>query len=450
MKHLLYIFLSIGCFGLAQVPRTINYQGVARNTTGTALTNSSIGLIFKITSTSNSSFYTETQNTLPTNSLGLFSTQIGIVNPLPTSGWENTPCVLSILANFGSGYVSLPSQTLTSVPYALYALNSGNDLPIGIRDGQTLRWDSIAKVWKTSNLLTNDGQRVGIGLFPYEVGSKLHVTSLTNNDSSAISAIKLNANGNDAATKSIISGNSNGNSLNSALNGSKNIAKNIGNALAIGSYNIAESNGDAIGVYGVSSSNSGTNTAYGVYGKVNKNSQGTAIGVIGVGGTANNATAIGIYGTTDPASTASNKYAGVFENGDLLLKNGHLAALGTYTVNNSASTGFSANNTIPSVSVSTSKEPGSNDVRGLIKATPSQTVNLNFGDYLKVAVQFDKAYNLSPKIIIQAANITTSQLSSQIDVSGSGTGGFQVIFTNNLTGTSVNVSELKFNYFVIE
>jgi hypothetical protein len=443
MKTLLYIFLLTVFFTKAQTPQTINYQGVARDVVGLPLINTNIGLVFKISTASNTSFYTETQSSVATNSLGLFSTQIGIVNPLPTSGWENTPCVLSILANFGSGYVSLPSQTLASVPYALYALNAGNALPVGSRDGQTLRWDSIAKVWKTSNLLTNDEQRVGIGLFPYEIGSKLHVTSKTNNDSSAISAIKLNANGNDVAFKSSVFGSSYGATFNSTLFGSKNIAKNIGNALAIGSYNFAESNGDAIGLYGEAQTNSTAKTAVGVYGKLDNASVGTAIGVIGVGGTVNNATAIGIYGTTDSTSTASNKFAGVFENGDLLLKNGHLSANGTATNTTFAvATNFLLSGNIPT----TYKLAGSNDVSGRVKLAFISPLSFTFSQYVTIQIPFDKAYLNKPYVFIQATNPEASRIAYFI--SSTNTSYFEVKFVN--ANSTVTLSTLDFNYFVIE
>lgn len=304
MKIVLFTFLSL--FGLlikAQVPQTINYQGVARNASGNPLQNQTIGLQFKITTSTNNNFYNETQNSVTTNSLGLFSTKIGIINPLPFSGWENLPAVLQVSININNnGFNALGTQTLASVPYALFALSAGGALPSGVRDGQTLRWDSTAQVWKKSNNLTNDDIRVGVGLFPGEIKSKMHVSTFNNNDSSAIAAIHFNATNKQAGLKAFAVGSTNSNTVNpynTAIYGSQNAADNNGSGFSVGSFNYGISNGTGVGV-----------AAFG-------NSKTT-------GGSA-----IGIYATTDPNSLGTKRFAAIFDKGAVFVTDSLILGQGT-------------------------------------------------------------------------------------------------------------------------
>lgn len=115
------------CLGLtAQVPKLINYQGIARDVTGAPITNTIISIKFNISTVSDPNFYTETQTGIQVNALGLFTTKIGANTPLPLTGWQNTPVILNTLIDInGSGFVSLSPQVLSSVPYALHAETAG-------------------------------------------------------------------------------------------------------------------------------------------------------------------------------------------------------------------------------------------------------------------------------------------------------------------------------------
>ena len=306
MKIVLFAFLSL--FGLlikAQVPQTINYQGVARDASGNLMPNQTIGLQFKITTSTNNNFYNETQNSVTTNSLGSFSTKIGIINPLPFSGWENLPAVLQVSININNnGFNALGTETLASVPYALFALSAGGKLPSGFRDGQTLRWDSTAQVWKKSNNLTNDDIRVGVGLFPGEIKNKMHVSTFNNNDSSAIAAIHFNATNKQAGLKAFAVGSTNSNTVNSyntAIYGSQNAADNNGSGFSVGSFNYGISNGTGVGV-----------AAFGNY-KTTRVS------------------AIGIYATTDPNSLGTKRFAAIFDKGAVFVTDSLILGQGTNT-----------------------------------------------------------------------------------------------------------------------
>jgi hypothetical protein len=254
----------------SQVPNKINYQGVARNSIGNPIANQTIGLQFKISTSASSNFYTETQPSVQTNSLGLFATKIGEIIPLPLTGWENLPVILTVSINDGNGFTPLPTQTLASVPYALYALRSGNALPTGTLNGQTLFWDNFAlpPAWKIDNNLTNDGNHVGIGIIPAGLKNRLHVTTIDPNDSSVVFSVHLNATSKTAAFRGIASGSSpsnSGNPFSTAIFGSQYFGINSGSGIAVGSYGQGLADSLAIGLAGIATVTNSTGKAIGLY-----------------------------------------------------------------------------------------------------------------------------------------------------------------------------------------
>lgn len=114
----------------------INYQGVARNTNGTVLSNQAIKVKISILGGANNGpvQYME-EHSLNTNALGLFTLQIG--KGTPGSGtfaaipWQNVNQYAKVEIALGGGsYTALGSTQLMSVPFALYAA-SGNPGPQG-------------------------------------------------------------------------------------------------------------------------------------------------------------------------------------------------------------------------------------------------------------------------------------------------------------------------------
>lgn len=109
----------------------INYQAVARNTSGTVLANQPISVrISVLGGTAGPVQYLETHN-LNTNQLGLFTLQIGkgtvSTGTFATVPWQNANQFLRVeLAINGGAYNDLGTTQLMSVPYALYA---GNGTP---------------------------------------------------------------------------------------------------------------------------------------------------------------------------------------------------------------------------------------------------------------------------------------------------------------------------------
>ncbi len=80
IPFLLAMVLSLGTF--AQVPQKINYQAVARNSIGSLVTDSQVGIQVSIyNSATDELVYRETHET-NTNRFGLFSLKIGSGDPV--------------------------------------------------------------------------------------------------------------------------------------------------------------------------------------------------------------------------------------------------------------------------------------------------------------------------------------------------------------------------------
>ncbi len=117
----------------AQAPELVSYQGVARDGSGNILVNQLIGL--EITLHSGSGIgpvvYQETHN-VTTNQFGLFAVQIGNGTigqgsfPLIDWGGDAFYVEIGLDPSGGNSFGSLGTSQLISVPYALYAKNSGS------------------------------------------------------------------------------------------------------------------------------------------------------------------------------------------------------------------------------------------------------------------------------------------------------------------------------------
>lgn len=134
MKRILFFLLLLaGTTLLAQAPQAINYQGIARDLAGAPLISQSIGLRLSIHSGSSSGtiVYRETFS-LTTNTFGLYTAQIGRGTPVSGTfssiAWGSSPYFLEIEMDItgGTNYAAAGTSELISVPYALYAENSGN------------------------------------------------------------------------------------------------------------------------------------------------------------------------------------------------------------------------------------------------------------------------------------------------------------------------------------
>ncbi len=129
------LFLSHS-FSFAQLPpEGINYQAVARDTTGKPISNS-LNLKVKFTIwdsiIAGDSIFREVHNSVGTNRYGLYTLVIGngiliSQNSFSDINWANGKKFLEVAVNHNNtGFVSMPYRTqMMSVPYALYAKSSG-------------------------------------------------------------------------------------------------------------------------------------------------------------------------------------------------------------------------------------------------------------------------------------------------------------------------------------
>jgi len=116
-----------------QVPQSVPYQAVARNSSGNLIANQNVSLRFSIhdATSGGTVVYQETQS-VTTNAYGLFSVNIGTGTPVigTFSGinWGTNAkfTKVEIDPTGGTNYIDMGTQQMMSVPYALYAATSGN------------------------------------------------------------------------------------------------------------------------------------------------------------------------------------------------------------------------------------------------------------------------------------------------------------------------------------
>jgi hypothetical protein len=113
-----------------KVPQMFNYQGVARNTNDTPISNQMIKIRLNIQPINGTPFNIET-HTVSTNLLGLYALQIGqgsvVSGNFPTILWAQNTTFLQVEIDPSGGnnftQAGAPTQ-LISVPYALQVQNT--------------------------------------------------------------------------------------------------------------------------------------------------------------------------------------------------------------------------------------------------------------------------------------------------------------------------------------
>jgi uncharacterized protein (TIGR02145 family) len=127
MKQLFTFLCCVVASGIfAQVPQSIPYQALVRNTDGSVMADASMAITFKIhDNTATGTVVYEESHAATTNAQGLISLNVG--NGAAVSGtfsginWGSGSKFLHVLMNAGSGVVDLGTQQMMSVPYASYA-----------------------------------------------------------------------------------------------------------------------------------------------------------------------------------------------------------------------------------------------------------------------------------------------------------------------------------------
>ena len=157
-------FLFIFLFSLianAQTPEGFNYQSVVRDASGDVISNSAVGVQFKLhqTTASGTVVYTET-HTPTTNAYGVFNLVVGqgtTSDSFSSIDWsvDSYFIEVSIDAAGGTTYVSMGTTQLLSVPYALQAKY--------VENGDNLGNHTLTENLKIgSNWISNDGDDEGL------------------------------------------------------------------------------------------------------------------------------------------------------------------------------------------------------------------------------------------------------------------------------------------------
>jgi hypothetical protein len=137
MKYFLSSILALVSFiAIAQAPKQIPYQGVARNAGGSPLVNQVVSLRLSIEEGPGVVLFQE-EHQPTTNVFGLFNVQIGSIETMNID-WSGEMKYLHVELDIagGTNYVDLGTTAFLSVPYALYAESSGTPGPQGIQGEQ--------------------------------------------------------------------------------------------------------------------------------------------------------------------------------------------------------------------------------------------------------------------------------------------------------------------------
>ena len=134
--HTILVVLLITATTFAQAPEKMSYQAVVRDASGVLVSEQVVGMRIQIIQGSEfgASVYLETQ-TPTTNANGLVTLEIGtgtvIIGSFNSIEWDNGPYFIETETDptGGTSYTITGTSQLLSVPYALYAKNSGNSTP---------------------------------------------------------------------------------------------------------------------------------------------------------------------------------------------------------------------------------------------------------------------------------------------------------------------------------
>lgn len=298
----------------AQVPQALNYQAVARNAAGVIVGNQNVSVRFSVHdgSPSGSIVYSETHTT-PTNQFGLFTVGLGtgtvVSGTFAGINWAtgNKFMQVELDINGGSSFVNMGTSQLLSVPYALYAAQSGTGSSGGTLDNAYNFGGAGAGRTITANSgpvqINGSGTNTaGLGVLFTGTGNSINVVN--NNAANPYAAIQAQTNS-TTLNNSAIFGNSIGAGTSArAVSGQVDSVTQTDDAVY--GNNLRSSGG--IGVEGVGfngvSGQTNYRSGYAVYGEnfdlvgpLTSNSIGVAgIGYVGVAGQSNDPNnGFGIY-----------------------------------------------------------------------------------------------------------------------------------------------------------
>lgn len=340
MKRLLTLLIfAISLQTYAQLPDAFNYQATIRAESGDLLVNTNVN--FKVTIYEGQGVgntYVES-HFVPTDDLGHVNFVVGYGEPLEGSmaeiDWSMGNYWMKVELDTGQGYVDMGDTQLLSVPYALYALESG---------GETGDLQSVLDAGSNAEIVMSDNNLEGLKVMSSggdnpdrNYNGIQSIISGTDGRNIALSGI---SNGDNAFRNYGVWGTAMGSSgINGAVLGTAN--SDVGENRGVWSIAAGNTDGYNYGVTGVANNSASVNIAGGFYaegGEVEAqqsygvsarssvtSSQGTNYGVFANAyGALNN---YGIYATAPPASDeGSQNFAGYFAGDVYVDQSGHLKA----------------------------------------------------------------------------------------------------------------------------
>ncbi|MDH7515925.1 MAG: hypothetical protein QHI48_08640, partial [Bacteroidota bacterium] len=134
---MIVVIVSLASFAAAQVPRTISYQGVLADATGTPVPDGNYNIVFRLFDTATGGTPLWEEGTLVEVRNGVFNVQLGSVNPLTLP--FDKPYWLGI--RIGVSPELAPRTAFASAPYAFRALGvaQGGIGPASIADSTVVR-----------------------------------------------------------------------------------------------------------------------------------------------------------------------------------------------------------------------------------------------------------------------------------------------------------------------
>lgn len=151
----------------AQAPAGFNYQAIVKNAEGQLILNQNVNFRFSIKQGSSTStpLFIETHQVSTDNKsqvnliIGQGTASIG---SLAQIDWSLTPLYLGVELNIGNGYITVSTNDLISVPYALYATKAGSTVIPNLAEVLASGNDATAK--KITNLATPIDPKDGVNI----------------------------------------------------------------------------------------------------------------------------------------------------------------------------------------------------------------------------------------------------------------------------------------------
>ena len=339
MKRLLTLLIfAISLQTYAQLPDAFNYQATIRAESGDLLVNTNVN--FKVTIYEGQGVgdtYVES-HFVPTDDLGHVNFVVGYGEPLEGSmaeiDWSMGNYWMKVELDTGQGYVDMGDTQLLSVPYALYALESG---------GETGDLQSVLDAGSNAEIVMSDDNLEGLKVMSSggdnpdrNYNGIQSIISGTDGRNIALSGI---SNGDSAFRNYGVWGTATGSSgINGAVLGTAN--SDVGENRGVWSFAAGTTEGFNYGVTGVAYNSSSVNIAGGFYaegGEVESpesigvsarasvaSSQGTNYGIrTSAFGALNN---YGIYASAPAANEGSQNFAGYFSGDVYVDQSGYLKA----------------------------------------------------------------------------------------------------------------------------